>query len=275
MSLIKTTTSGSNYLQKTVTGADQFAISSLHMFEKQLGSEGASGNTVFTLAKPYYLGSNTLMVFVNGQKAEYLAVPATKFEYDETDEQTVTFGASLLTTDVVEFVVVGSIVSVDATTVEKEINAWDIDDTKTGVENANIWNMAPTVKFSPLEDGAVWATFNFDRNWSVATDINFKIAHSISANAAGTISLNAQFWVVNPNETPVEASPTEGPAEDELTPPAINVFKTTELTNIKVSNANITQQDCVIIVKLWRDIDGVAVNHPGWFEMLKFIAYQE
>lgn len=38
-------------------------------YQKQLGSTGAN-NTVFTLSNAYVMGNNTLLVFVNGQKAE-------------------------------------------------------------------------------------------------------------------------------------------------------------------------------------------------------------
>jgi hypothetical protein len=48
------------------------------------------------------------MVFVNGQKAELLVSATDGTEYEETGTSTVTFGASLLDADVVEFIIVGT-----------------------------------------------------------------------------------------------------------------------------------------------------------------------
>ena len=108
MPIIRETATGSNYLQKTTTTADNPAISALQLYEKQAGSDGATGNTIFTLSNPYVTGSNTLLVFINGQKAERLDTPLNATQYAETNSTTVTFGASLQDADVVEFVVAGS-----------------------------------------------------------------------------------------------------------------------------------------------------------------------
>jgi hypothetical protein len=101
-------TDGENYLRKTTTDGDAAKQSVIQSYEKQSGSDGASSNTTFTLTYPYATGSNTLMVFVNGQKAELVASATDTTEYEETGINTVTFGASLLDSDVVEFTVVGN-----------------------------------------------------------------------------------------------------------------------------------------------------------------------
>ena len=96
------------YLTREDTGADEGRTPAVQHYEKQNGSDGQTGNTVFTLSKPYVDGSNTLLVFINGQKAELLVTATDETEYEETSSGTVTFGASLLDTDVVEFIVVGT-----------------------------------------------------------------------------------------------------------------------------------------------------------------------
>jgi len=96
------------YLTREDTGADQGRSPAIQHYEKQDGSDGATSNTVFTLSKPYVQGSNTLMVFINGQKAELLVSASNETEYEETSSSTITFGASLLDTDVVEFMIVGT-----------------------------------------------------------------------------------------------------------------------------------------------------------------------
>ena len=108
MPLVKETTTGENYLQKVITGADQPAISAMQMYQKQLGSDGGASNTIFTLNNPYVKSSNTLMVFLNGQKIEKVTSASTTTEFEETNSTTVTIGASLLDSDVVEFMIAGA-----------------------------------------------------------------------------------------------------------------------------------------------------------------------
>jgi hypothetical protein len=96
------------YLTREDTGADEGQTPAIQYYSKQNGSDGATSNTVFTLSKSYVLGSNTLVIYVNGQKAELLTTATDETEYEETSTTTVTFGASLLDTDVVEFMIYGT-----------------------------------------------------------------------------------------------------------------------------------------------------------------------
>jgi hypothetical protein len=125
MSLVKQTSSGENYLQKTVTSADRPAVAAIQMFEKLSGSDGASSNTVFTLSSPYVVGSNTLMVFVNGQKIEKVTSASLTTEFEETGSTTVTVGASLLDADIVEFIVAGAY-SMDSDYLDSQAMKWAI-----------------------------------------------------------------------------------------------------------------------------------------------------
>ena len=109
MSLVTQTSSGSNYLQKVNTGADIGMVTGVKLYEKQVGLDGASSNTVYTLtAGSFNPGTNTLMVFINGQKAELVTTPTVALEYEETSPTTITFGGSLLDTDVIEFIANGA-----------------------------------------------------------------------------------------------------------------------------------------------------------------------
>lgn len=107
MPLVQETDAGFRFLKKTVTQADYGAIVASHMFDKQLGSDG-DGNLVFTLPKDYAVASNTLLVFINGQKAERKDSPTLPNEYREANSRTVVFGSALASTDVVEFLVAGT-----------------------------------------------------------------------------------------------------------------------------------------------------------------------
>ncbi len=106
MPLVKETHSF-RHLQKVITQADYGAISSSHMYDKMLGNEGINNRT-FTLSKEYAVGSNTLMVFINGQKAELKESPSLANQYSETSSRVIDFGAALLDTDVIEFLVAGT-----------------------------------------------------------------------------------------------------------------------------------------------------------------------
>ncbi len=75
--------------------------SGIRSVEKQLGSNGATNNTVFTVSKNFK--PNSLMIFVNGQKMELKTSPNDATEYDETNSNTKTFGGSLQDNDVIEF----------------------------------------------------------------------------------------------------------------------------------------------------------------------------
>ena len=108
MSLVKETSTGENFLQKTTTSADRPVVSAIQLYEKQAGSDGATSNTVFTISSPYVTGSNTLLVFLNGQKIERVDSASLTTEFEETDSLTVTIGASLQDADVVEFMVAGA-----------------------------------------------------------------------------------------------------------------------------------------------------------------------
>lgn len=115
MPLTKQTNTGLNYLNREKTPADGVGFfSNLQHYEKQLGSNGVGG-IVFSLTKPYVVGSHTLMVFVNGTKAELVTSASTSMEYEETDLATVTFGAALNPADIVEFLVIGTYEILDTT----------------------------------------------------------------------------------------------------------------------------------------------------------------
>jgi hypothetical protein len=110
------TSTGPNFIEKEDSPSDGLGFfSQVQHYEKQLGINGITGNTVFTLTKPYVVGSDTLMDFVKGQKAEKAVSPANELQYEETDLLRVTFGASLANDDVVEFSVLGTYEILDTT----------------------------------------------------------------------------------------------------------------------------------------------------------------
>jgi hypothetical protein len=105
-------TDGDNFLRKTLTTGDNNHQGAVQYYEKMAGSDGTT-NTVFTLAIPYAQSTNSLMVFVNGQKVEKVTTATDTTEYQETSSTVITFGAALLDTDVVEFYIVSGIITND------------------------------------------------------------------------------------------------------------------------------------------------------------------
>ena len=139
MPLVRETSTGDHYLEKIGTGADEGAIAAIQFYEKQDGSDGATGNTVFTLLTGEYIpDSYTLMVFVNGQKSELKAGAAAADEYTETSSTVITFGAGLQNADVVEFIVAGSYNVTDVDFVEDDAYGagWNGDGAHAPSQNA-------------------------------------------------------------------------------------------------------------------------------------------
>lgn len=109
MSLIRNTDTGDKFLEKVKTNTDISALTAIQFYEKQLGNEGISSNTAYTLKTgQYFVGTHTLMIFINGQKAEEHSSPSDETQYEETNSTTITFGGSLLDTDVIEFIIAGT-----------------------------------------------------------------------------------------------------------------------------------------------------------------------
>lgn len=115
MPLTQHTPTGINFLTRDPAASDGVNyLTQLQYYEKQLGSQGAGG-VLFTLAQAYAPGTNTLLVFVNGQKAEADPTPVGQLQYEEVDQLRVQFGSSLISTDVIEFMVLGNYELTDMT----------------------------------------------------------------------------------------------------------------------------------------------------------------
>ena len=113
MGLTKQTASGKNYLERETSQSEALkAVTAIQSYEKQVGSDGA-GNTVFTLPFAYIPGTDTLLVFINGQKAVAVGSASIATEYEETNSYTVTFGGPVLSSDRMEFIVAGAYIIED------------------------------------------------------------------------------------------------------------------------------------------------------------------
>ena len=111
MPLVKNTETGNHYLVKINTDGDACTRTAIRSYDKQDGSEGADGNTVFNLPFTYEPDSHTMWVYVNGQKAEYeptMTGTVQLLQYNETDVFEVTFQVGLEDDDVIEFIVAGN-----------------------------------------------------------------------------------------------------------------------------------------------------------------------
>ena len=115
MPLVRNTETGNSYLEKINTGGDACGRSAIRSYDKQVGSDGVT-NSIFTLPWYYVPESFTMFIYVNGQKAEYVTTldyvapnPLVQLlQYEETDNQTITFYFGLENDDIVEFMVLGN-----------------------------------------------------------------------------------------------------------------------------------------------------------------------
>jgi hypothetical protein len=158
---------------------------------------------------------------------------------------------------------------------EIKLEVWNPDSEKPFVHTGNLWNTTPTIGFSPIRDSAVWADFRMRDNWLNSKDIKFKLDYAVTSTHSGTISMNADMWIVIDGEKVDEDNPDIS-LEEVIDPPSSNERDILALTTIKIDATQIdTTLDCNVVMKLWRDVDGVPSNHSGWLEMVRLIAYQE
>jgi hypothetical protein len=99
MALIKPTATGNTFLQKTNTDADKNILRGIVNYDSQLGAAGPT----FTLPFQFVPNTNSLQIFIEGVKAIVSQTPADATEYSEDSLNTITFGAAIAPTDVVEF----------------------------------------------------------------------------------------------------------------------------------------------------------------------------
>ena len=113
MPLVRNTTTGNNYLVKMNTDGDTCSRTAIRSYNKQLGSQGSSGRTRFTLPFSFDPGSHTLWVFINGEKAVVETSPINNRQYSEVSDRVVQLGGAVGATDVLEFIVAGSYLNED------------------------------------------------------------------------------------------------------------------------------------------------------------------
>lgn len=186
MGLTKETASGKNYLERETSQSEALkAVSAIQSYDKQVGSDGA-GNTVFDLPFAYIPGSETLLVFINGQLAERAISASGATQFEETNSYTVTFGGALLNSDRVEFMVAGAYIIEDLSALgiipqgetilfQSDVDVLgytmetDIDDEVVyissggagGLKPGSTWTQtAHNHKYQDYQGGNVWHLFN-------------------------------------------------------------------------------------------------------------------
>jgi len=158
---------------------------------------------------------------------------------------------------------------------EFQVTEFDPDADMSGVEVSSLWGMLTTVEFSATDDGAVWCSFKMPPSWKTNLDIEFKLMYAMTTSDTGNVSINASIWVVEDGDTPDIDTPDVDSVEDEINPPnTLEEQDILPLTNVVLPNANISTVESLIIMKLWRDVDGCADNHDGGLQLIKLIAFQ-
>lgn len=147
------------------------------------------------------------------------------------------------------------------------------DDTDPAV-NATVAGRIGAVAFSGSSDNIIWCQFITNSMLVDTSDILFEVYYSMSSSEASKkVSLNADVWVFSDTNNPSKAADFSG-LEDEITVPDDGTIDKLLLTNIKVGNSALTGAGQLVIVKLWRDVDGATPAHTGDFQLMSIRAYQ-
>lgn len=130
------------------------------------------------------------------------------------------------------------------------------------------------IAFSGSADNIAYAQFTTDGRLDDTKDIVFEILYCMSSSeSTKQVSLNADVYVFADNMSPAKAADATG-LEDEISVPNDGNTDKLVLTNIKVAAAFLTGTGQTIVLKFWRDVDGVAANHSGDFQLISLRAYQ-
>jgi hypothetical protein len=200
--------------------------------------------------------------------ANFAAIIANMGTGDYTNDYYVTDGASLSE-------------NIDALDAQVRANADAIDsfsfivtdffsDTTDPVVNDQVSNW-PVIKFSGDSDSAVWFTF---ANPKTGYDYKLKLDGFMdTANTVDSISMNIAYYVIASNGDMSPAS-TTGTGEDEI---ALDVTAEQRIThtgtNLKIPYSDFSETNQAILVKLWRDIDGVGSNADGEYFCLTRVTW--
>lgn len=161
---------------------------------------------------------------------------------------------------------------VDITEYSQEITQFTMDQTDPPA-NEQV-GVLQTISFSGSNDNILWAQFTTTSFLSDSTDIKFEIAYTMSTSESSKqVSLNADVYIFSDGDDPTKSADVSG-QEDEISTPSDTQIDLVQLNNIKVPAAQLSGTGQTIIMKIWRDVDGVTSNHTGDFRMLSLRAYQ-
>lgn len=147
------------------------------------------------------------------------------------------------------------------------------DDTNPAT-NCSVAGRLAGVAFSGSSDNIVWCQFITNAMLNASNDILFEVCYVMSsAESSKKVSLNADVWVFSDNDDPSKAADFSG-LEDEISVPNDGKIDKLGLTNIKIGNSALSGAGQLVVVKLWRDVDGTTPNHTGDFQLMSLRAYQ-
>lgn len=155
------------------------------------------------------------------------------------------------------------------------IETLDPDDVSPAT-NETLWGGTKVVRFPANADGIAYGSFEKPDNWSDASDINFTLGFSGTVNGVSgeKVSLRMLYCVVGNNEVAdLDTAPDANLEEEiDMASALAGASKYLVATNIRIQAAHIPAGDCRIIFKIVRDVDGVAVNYSGGFDLISLVA---
>lgn len=149
-----------------------------------------------------------------------------------------------------------------------------LDDSLTGSDFGNVFNMIPTVDFGPSTNGGIWGILKMPDGWDETKDIKFDIAYSLNGvDNTKNIRLTTKVWAIDDAETPSFASP-DATLTDDIVSSAANTGKhtTLTLTNTKFSSTIVGTLTTRLFFQMTRDIS-VGSNYTGTFQLISVRLY--
>jgi hypothetical protein len=154
----------------------------------------------------------------------------------------------------------------------QEITQFRADDTNP--PSNEVVGVCQTISFSGSSDNITWPQFITTDEVDDSKDINFRIAYTMSSSETSkSVSLNADVYVFSDGDDPTKSANVSN-LEDEISVPSDTQIDKFSLTSIKVPASQLSGSSQVIVLKLWRDVDGVANNHSGNFRLISLKAHQ-
>ncbi len=152
-----------------------------------------------------------------------------------------------------------------------------LDDTNTGSDNSEIFDITDTISFDTVTDGTVRMSIDFSNTvFDITSDITVGLIHVFDGDASGTeyVRLQIEAWVSDIGESPSSGSPTVNQTTD-LTVTTSNDNTFQETTNfLTIPSSNLNSNTKVITFQITRDQDHSNDTYDGTYHLVSLLVKQ-